>query len=346
MLLDLLRIVVPNGKESIPRSHYEASKLVKALGFEYEKIHACPNDCILYRKDHADLSECPKCGVSRWRQKKRPAVSVRPDSVDVDKIPAKILRYFPLTKRLQRFYMTKDMSKNMRWHSECRTDDGKLKHPADAEAWKHLDRIFLTFALDARNVRLGLASDGFNPFGLSSTGWSTWPVLLMPYNLPPWLCMKQPYMILSTLIPGKYSPGNDIDVYLEPLIDELTHLWREGAATYDAATKDSFVMRAAVLWTINDFPAYGNLSGWSTKSQCACPVCGPNFDGVRLPVSRKFCYWNNRRWLPKDHPFRRLKTSFDSAFKTHEPPKQQTGVEIYDELYEHTNIVFGKKRFQ
>ena len=99
--------------------------------------------------------------------------------------------------------MTKDMSKNMRWHSECRTDDGKLRHPADAEAWKHLDRTFPTFALDARNVRLGLASDGFNPFGLSSTGWSTWPVLLMPYNLPPWLCMKQHYMILSTLIPGK-----------------------------------------------------------------------------------------------------------------------------------------------
>ena len=134
MLLDLLRVVVPNGKESIPRSHYEALKLVKTLGFDYEKIHACPNDCILYRKEHADLSECPKCGVSRWRQKKRPAVSVRLASVAVEKIPAKILRYFPLTKRLQRFYMTKDMAKNMRWHSECRTDDGKLRHPADAEA--------------------------------------------------------------------------------------------------------------------------------------------------------------------------------------------------------------------
>ena len=68
-------------------------------------------------------------------------------------------------------------------------------------------------------------------------------------------------MILSTLIPGKYSPGNDIDVYLEPLIDELAHLWREGAATYDAETKGSFIMRAAVLWTINNFPTYGNLSG-------------------------------------------------------------------------------------
>ena len=79
-------------------------------------------------------------------------MSVRPGSIAVEKIPAKIFRYFPLTKRLQRFYVTKDMAKNMRWHSEGRTDDEKLRHPADAEAWKHLDHTFSTFALDVRNV--------------------------------------------------------------------------------------------------------------------------------------------------------------------------------------------------
>ena len=50
MLLDLLRLVITNGRESIPKSHYEATKLVKALGFDYEKIHSSPNDCILYYK--------------------------------------------------------------------------------------------------------------------------------------------------------------------------------------------------------------------------------------------------------------------------------------------------------
>src|SRR3954471_554212 len=50
MLLNLLRMVIPNGRESIPKSHYEATKLVKALGLDYEKIHACPNDCMLYYK--------------------------------------------------------------------------------------------------------------------------------------------------------------------------------------------------------------------------------------------------------------------------------------------------------
>ena len=32
-------------------------------------------------------------------------------------------------------------------------------------------------------------------------------------------------------------------------------------------------MRASILWTINDFPAYANLSGWSTKGKFACPIC-------------------------------------------------------------------------
>ena len=112
---------------------------------------------------------------------------------------------------------------------------------------------------------MGISTDGFNPFGLMSSGWSTWPVIVTPYNLPPGLCMKKEYMMLSLLIPGKHSPGNDIDVFLEPLIDELKQLWVEGVMTYDAHSKETFRLHAMVLWTINDFPAYANLSGWSTK---------------------------------------------------------------------------------
>ncbi|KAH7860681.1 hypothetical protein Vadar_016693 [Vaccinium darrowii] len=63
------------------------------------------------------------------------------------------------------------------------------KHPADGEAWKDFDRQYLGFAKEARNVRLGLATDVFNPFGNMSTSYSMWPVVVVPYNLPPWKCM-------------------------------------------------------------------------------------------------------------------------------------------------------------
>ena len=117
-------------------------------------------------------------------------------------------------------------------------DDGVMRHPADSKAWKHFDqKCYKKFSKDARCVRLGLASDGFNPFGLMSISHSIWPVILIPYNLPPWMCMKQQNWIMSMIIPGPKSPGNNIDVYLQPLIDELNVLWEDGAETYDDATK-------------------------------------------------------------------------------------------------------------
>lgn len=53
---------------------------------------------------------------------------------------------------------------------------------------------------------------------------STWPVVLTNYDLPPWMCMKQPYLILSMLIDGPRGLGNNIDIYLQLLIDELKEL--------------------------------------------------------------------------------------------------------------------------
>ena len=86
------------------------------------------------------------------------------------------------------------------------------------------------------------------------------------------MCMKQTFVMLSLLIPGPTAPGNDIDIYLQPLIDELNDLWEIRVETYDASTKQNFCMHAAILWTINDFLAYTNLSVWSTKGKFACPI--------------------------------------------------------------------------
>jgi len=71
------------------------------------------------------------------------------------------------------------------------------------------------------------------------------------------------FMFLSMVILGPSSPGRNIDVCLCPLIDELTQLWlwSSGALTYDISRKHNFVMKAALMWTINDFPAYGMVSG-------------------------------------------------------------------------------------
>ncbi|GJS65992.1 hypothetical protein Tco_0680556 [Tanacetum coccineum] len=82
------------------------------------------------------------------------------------------------------------------------------------------------FSGDPRNVRLGLAADGFNPFGMMSQNYSMWPVILTTYNTPSWMCMKETSLMLTMLIPGPRSPAKDIDVYLQPLIKELQELWK------------------------------------------------------------------------------------------------------------------------
>jgi len=68
-------------------------------------------------------------------------------------------------------------------------------------------------------------------------------------------------MFLSMIIPGPSNSGWNIDVCLRPLIDKLTQLWSSRALTYDISRKQNFVKRAALMWTINDFPAYGMVSG-------------------------------------------------------------------------------------
>ena len=90
-----------------------------------------------------------------------------------------------------------------------------------------MDRTFPTFANDVRNIRFGLSTDGMNPFDEQSSGHSTYPVILCIYNLPPWLGMKRKFIMMPVLIPGPKQPGNDIDVYLKPLIEDLLLLWKE-----------------------------------------------------------------------------------------------------------------------
>ena len=87
----------------------------------------------------------------------------------------------------------------------------------------------------------------------------------MPDNLPPWKFMKEQFFMLSLLILEPKAPGKDINIYMQPLINDLKDLWDVGLSTYDATLGEQFNMHAAILWSTNDFSAYGNLSGWSTK---------------------------------------------------------------------------------
>jgi len=138
-------------------------------------------------------------------------------------------------------------------------------------------------------------------------------------------------MMLSMMISGPSQPGNDIDFYLIPLIEDLRLLWDEGVEVFDAHEKANFNLRAVLFCRINDFPAYGNLSGYSVKGHHACPICEQNTSYHQLKYSRKTCY-SHRKFLKRNHPYRRLKKAFNGCQEDKTAPPLLTGDEVYNRV--------------
>ncbi|KAL9668106.1 hypothetical protein QQ045_002481 [Rhodiola kirilowii] len=106
-----------------PGSYSEVKRLLKNMGMGYEIIHACEYGCVLFYKDYKDLEHCPVCYELRYL-----------DGDGERMIPRRVVRYFPLTLRLQRLYMSPHIAKEMRWHRERKVKCGHIRHPADGEA--------------------------------------------------------------------------------------------------------------------------------------------------------------------------------------------------------------------
>jgi hypothetical protein len=132
---------------------------------------------------------------------------------------------------------------------------------------------YVDFATEARNVRVAIATDGFNPFGMGAASYSCWPVFIIPLNLPPGVCMQRQNIFLSLIVPGPEYPGKNMSMYMEPIVDELIFAWEEGIITYDRATKQNFTMRVAYHTSLHDLPAYGLFCGWCVHGKMPCPVC-------------------------------------------------------------------------
>jgi len=158
------------------------------MGMEYQKIYACPNDCILYRHDFEQMHKCSRCGVSRFKVKDDDECSNDENSKKGHLV--KVLWYLLIIPRFKRLFVNGDYAKDLRWHANGRNYDGMLYHSTNSSQWKKIDRLYLDFGKEAINLRLGLATDGMNPHGSLRTQYSSWLVLLVIYNLPPWLCMK------------------------------------------------------------------------------------------------------------------------------------------------------------
>jgi hypothetical protein len=154
LLTYLSTLLLSNGNQ-LPSTYYEAKKLIRKLGMNYDIIHACSGGCVFFRNQYKDLRQCPvrTCNKSRYIE-------------GSEVIPAKVIRHFPLIPRLLCMYHFSTIVELLKSHPHhASPEEGVMRSTVDSPAWKHVDQVVdSSFTADARNLRFGLSLDGINPF--------------------------------------------------------------------------------------------------------------------------------------------------------------------------------------
>jgi hypothetical protein len=177
------------------------------------------------------------------------------------------------------------------------------------------------------NMRLALDTDGINPFSEKRSSYSVSPILLLNYSVAPWLTFKKYFVMLSSIIPGKHAvTGEHFDLYLEPLIEELQILWRDGILVRDAARQSYQRIKAILMFTIHDYPAYGLVAGLVTKGYRGCVCCGPNTISRWSDHLKKNVFDDQHRiYLPESHWMREEEALFRGRSERRTPSPRMTG---------------------
>ena len=139
---------------------------------------------------------------------------------------------------------------------------------------------------------------------------------------------------MAMLIQGPRQLGNDINMYLGLLKEELKTLWTTPAKTWDASKGEYFYMRAALITTTQDYLSYGYLSGQVCHEYCRCTRCMDDTTSMQLSKdggSSKIMYMGHQRWLEQDDPWRNRGDLFNGHAEHRGPPRKRSGAEI-DEL--------------
>jgi len=83
-----------------------------------------------------------------------------------------------------------------------------------------------------------------------------WPFVIVNYNIPSSMSLKKEYLMLTLLVLGPHQVKN-MDIYLEPLIDEQMQLWNRIQNMINISRpiqQRSFILYGILCRTIHDYP--------------------------------------------------------------------------------------------
>ncbi len=133
--------------------------------------------------------------------------------------------------------------------------------------------------------------------------------------------------MLSLIIPNEESMmSENMDTFLEPLLEELQLLWHNGVEVWDATDYNGifhFMLKAILMWCIQDFSCLWHYGKLCHEGYHARPICGPSIVFHQYNVLSKHLYCNqHHQWLPMDHPIRKNVVAFyDVCEMQLAPPK-------------------------
>jgi hypothetical protein len=127
--------------------------------------------------------------------------------------------------------------------------------------------------------------------------------------------------MMPLVIQGPHQPSNNIDVYLQPVVDELMEMWTSMVKVWDEYKKEHFYLKALLFVTINDLPGLHCLSRKVTKGYKGCVVCMEDMDASWMKNSNKMVYIGHRWFLSMEHPYRKNKESFYDKIEDHLAPR-------------------------
>jgi len=234
-LSDILRLqhseILPAGNK-LPPSYNDALKLVEPFLIQPIIFHACPQDCMIFRKKYKDVMVCPYCGSSRYNKKG---------------IPAKRFLYFPVGPRLVHLFGTANLSQIIQAHG-LNSNDSRLQQQVDdihsSTTWKLAYSNDGQFEGDCQGISFAFNTNGVNPFSHNKVSYSMWPMILTVLNLPRSVCHSLANVWLTGIVPGNGSKEpNNLDPYLIILVDELLAITNK--KVFDAYQDAPFTLKVS-----------------------------------------------------------------------------------------------------
>lgn len=265
--------------------HQMKKRLEELSELMAESYDCCIKSCVAFTGPHAKLRACPRCRKPRYR---------------LNGQPMKVYRYIPLIPRLISFFLNHELNQRMCYRSEGHqktkaAGEGLMTDVFDGAHYLGLlerevsvngHGLGHTYFSGPRDVALGLATDGVNPWKRRKS--TFWPILLFNFNLPPTERFHDENVICVGEVPGPQKP-KDMDSFLYPAVQELLKL-AVGVKAYDVVEKEVFVLRAYLLTVFGDIPAVSMLlrmKGHNARSPCR--LC--TIQGVRIPKSKTVTHY-------------------------------------------------------